>query len=369
MGNKEKGRLVLKDGSVYEGILVNSGKLPLRGEVVFNTSMTGYQEILTDPSYAGQIIVMTYPQIGNYGAVAGDFECEKSAAAGLVVKELSPFFSRAPGRYSLEAFLKEQDITCLAEIDTRAVTRKIRSSGAVGGAIGGRDAGVSCLQAEAASAEGDSNLVSSVSGRARGRHCRGRKAAIIDLGVKKSIIDSIAGFGIDTYVMRSDFKADEIISGDYEFLVLSNGPGDPVQVPQVIREVRKLLGKIPMLGICLGHQVAALALGGGTYKLKFGHRGANQPVICRRSGRVFITSQNHGYAVSGDIADVSGVQITHTNANDGTIEGFSVDRLGIKCVQFHPEASPGPRDTGFIFDEFSRIAEAWQESKNICAQA
>lgn len=359
---KPRGKLVLSDGSRFDGYLEGSGATPVHGEVVFNTSMTGYQEVITDPSYAGQLIVMTYPQIGNYGVTAWDNEGPGSAARALIVRELSPFFSPGPGRTGIQAFLTENNLTCLSGIDTRAVTRQIRSGGAVTGIVAAADIPDEDLVRSVRGhkySKGES-LVSSVSGASKtpsvrfspnNPAIRGR-AALIDLGMKQSILNKISDLGVETSIFTMDFTADEILAGDFDFLVLSNGPGDPTDVPKVIGGIERLIGEIPILGICLGHQITALALGGATYKMKFGHRGANQPVKCRRSGRVAITSQNHGYAVSDTIERCAGIEITYTNANDGTVEGFSDPRRGIECVQFHPEAGPGPHDTLHLFEEF-----------------
>lgn len=356
------GKLVLADGTRFEGRLIGAGALPVLGEVVFNTSMTGYQEILTDPSYAGQIIVMTYPQIGNYGVHIGDNEKRFCSARGLVVRELSPFYSPGPGRRSLDEFMMENGVRGLSEVDTRRLALRIRSEGAIPGAIGSEDHSDEQLVEFVRSrhpSEGQ-GLVHrvSVAGSMRFPGQRGR-AAVIDLGAKESIVTSIRRLGVETEVFGTtsrtgDFPADRILQEDFDFVVLSNGPGDPADIPGAVASVAKLLGRLPILGICLGHQITALALGGGTFKLKFGHRGANQPVICHRSHRVLITSQNHGFAVRDDLEALSpGIEITYSNLNDGTIEGFAdTDRM-IHCIQFHPEASPGPHDTSFIFKEFS----------------
>jgi carbamoyl-phosphate synthase small subunit len=350
---------VLADGTWFDGYLMGARAIPVTGELVFNTSMVGYQEVITDPSYAGQIVVMTYPQIGNYGVAPEDSEREEIAARALVVRELSPFFSPGPGRSSLEDFMSNRGLPGLTGIDTRAVTRHIRSRGVVTAAIGGEIHGYDELLALARSrpfSRGES-LVQRVSGPA-GRAGSGTfgRAAVVDLGMKKSILERVRTLGVAAQVFDAGFSAEAVLAGGFDFLVLSNGPGDPADVPQVVSEVRRLIGRIPILGICLGHQIVALALGGRTYKLKFGHRGSNQPVIERGTGRVFMTSQNHGYAVAEGITD-TGVSLTYTNANDGTVEGFADDARMISCVQFHPEASPGPRDTLFVFRQFHNRIE------------
>jgi carbamoyl-phosphate synthase small subunit len=363
-----RGKLVLADGRRFDGRLVGAGPLPVWGEVVFNTSMTGYQEILTDPSYAGQIVVMTYPQIGSYGVHDADNESASPAVRGLVVRELSPFFSPGRGRTSLEDFMVERRLPGLTEVDTRSIALRTRSEGAVVGVIGSErhaDAELVDLARSVRDRVGR-GLVASVSpSLPRVIPGRGRRVAIVDFGSKESIIDSVRRLGLEMVVIgvgnRQDgaFDVDAVLNGGFEAAVLSNGPGDPADLAGAVASTARLAGEIPMLGVCLGHQILALALGARTYKLKFGHRGANQPVLSRRTGRVHMTSQNHGYAVSDDIAAVDPrIRVTYSNLNDGTVEGFADEERLIECVQFHPEASPGPHDTMFIFEEFfSRVEE------------
>jgi carbamoyl-phosphate synthase small subunit len=366
--DRRKGKLLLADGTRFDGYLTGADGLPVWGEVVFNTSMTGYQEVITDPSYAGQIVVMTYPQIGNYGVTVEDNERSTVAARALVVRELSPFFSPAPNRCSLESFMFDQELPGLTGVDTRAITKHIRSRGAVIGVIGAEaheDADLLRLAGRRSFSHGES-LVEGVSGSLNGAMVGtgDARAAVIDLGVKRSILDRVLALGATVEVFDAGFRASEILGGGFDFVVLSNGPGDPTDNPDVIEETKRLLGNVPMLGICLGHQIIALALGGRTYKLKFGHHGANQPVVDRRTDRVFITSQNHGYAVADDISMCSRISITYFNANDNTLEGFAADDLMLECVQFHPEASPGPHDTSFIFESFYEKAKGWRNASN-----
>jgi len=364
------GKMILADGTTYEGYLMGWSGQPVWGEVVFNTSMTGYQEVITDPSYAGQIVVMTYPQIGNYGVTLRDSERGICAARALVVHELSPFFSPGPERVSLEAFMQQQELPGLTGIDTRAVTKRIRTGGAVVAAIGSDETSDEELLnlARTKSFSAGEGLVHSVSGAphdgigVRTAPVERARAAVIDLGVKKSIVDSIASRGIESDVLDASFSADDVLAAGYEFVVISNGPGDPEDIPEVVSEIDNLIGKIPILGICLGQQVIALALGGTTYKLKFGHHGANQPVLDHGTRRVFITSQNHGYAVSDDLTERTGAEVTYTNASDGTMEGFVDERRMVECVQFHPEAAPGPHDTEFVFDRFIKRAKGWRDA-------
>lgn len=362
--------MVLADGTKYEGHLTGAATLAgfshVWGEVVFNTSMTGYQEVITDPSYAGQIVVMTYPQIGNYGVTLDDSEKPECAARALVVRDLQEFFSPGPGRMSLEQFMLDQKLPGITGVDSRAITRHIRDKGSIVAAIGGAHMGDDELLAIATSHRLDrgERLVERVSGSLNAVHdgSTGR-AAVIDLGVKKSIVENVRRLGLTTHVFDASFRADDILGGGFDFVVVSNGPGDPTDIPQVVEEVERLIGRMPMLGICLGHQLIALALGAATYKLKFGHHGANQPVLDHASGRVFITSQNHNYAVSDSIADHLGVQVTYTNAADGTLEGFLDEHRMIECVQFHPEASPGPHDCTFIFDRFLDHVVEWRDAR------
>jgi len=367
---RPRGKMILADGTKYDGYLTGAATLSdfthVWGEVVFNTSMTGYQEVITDPSYAGQIVVMTYPQIGNYGVTVEDSEKPVCAARGLVVRDLQEFFSPGPGRMSLEQFMIAQNLPGLTGIDSRALTRHIRERGAVIAAIGGAGMPDEELLAVAKSHRLDDSerLVERVSGTLNGVHDgSARRAAVIDLGVKKSIVDNVRRLGLTTQVFDASFKSDAILAGGFDFVVVSNGPGDPTDIPNVVAEVKKLIGRVPLLGICLGHQLIALALGASTYKLKFGHHGANQPVLDLASGRVFITSQNHNYAVSDAIADHLGVQVTYTNAADGTLEGFLDEHRMIECVQFHPEAAPGPHDCNFIFDRFLEHVTGWRASR------
>ncbi|MEJ2719954.1 MAG: carbamoyl phosphate synthase small subunit, partial [bacterium] len=262
-------------------------------------------------------------------------------------------------------FMIENGIPGLTEVDTRSITLRVRTGGAVVGVIGGAEHSDAAL-AEMASTKRFSEgqgLVESVTGGFRipsaAPHGDGLRAAVIDFGVKASIVAALRALGVEVTVIATGragdggFDVDSIIRGDFDFVVLSNGPGDPADVPAAVASVRTLIGRIPILGICLGHQIAALALGGSTFKMKFGHRGANHPVACHRTGRVFVTSQNHGYAVGGGLIELGGdVEITYSNLNDGTVEGFRSSERLIECVQFHPEASPGPHDTAFIFSEF-----------------
>jgi carbamoyl-phosphate synthase small subunit len=367
--DRRPGKIVLADGTRFDGYVSGGGRLPVWGEVVFNTAMTGYQEVITDPSYAGQIVVMTNPHIGNYGVHPDDSERSGCAARALIVRELSTFFSPGRGRISLEFFMEQTGLPGLTGVDTRALTRRIRSEGAVIAAVGEAtesDESLALLARDRFFSRGES-LVEGVSGGVEGNSAipGGPSVAVIDLGIKNSILQQVRDLGVSTTVFDSRFSAAEVLAGGYDFVVLSNGPGDPEDIPNVVEQTKQLLGEIPILGICLGHQVTALAMGGSTYKLKFGHHGANQSVVFCGDGRVFVTSQNHGYAVADDIAGRPGVTVTYTNANDGTVEGFASDSQMVECLQFHPEASPGPHDTAHLFDEFFQKVKGWRHAATV----
>jgi len=355
-----KALLVLEDGSFFEGISFGaSGEC--FGEVVFNTSMTGYQEILTDPSYCGQIVVMTYPLIGNYGINDDDFEAEKSFMRGFVVKENCEFPSNWRSKKTISQYLKGQGIVGISGVDTREITRIIRNYGAMRGVIStveeDREKLLEKVQ-KAPSLTGQ-NLVSEVSTKEVYTVAGdGKRIVLIDFGAKKNIIRCLNKRGFEVVVVPHDIKADDIMSLNPGGIMMSNGPGDPVDVPKSIETVRKLIDRLPIFGICLGHQVIVLALGGKTYKLKFGHRGANQPVKDLKTGRVYITSQNHGFAVEKESLP-SDTFVSHINLNDGTVEGIRHKELPVFSVQYHPEAAPGPQDSEYLFDEFANIVNSF----------
>ncbi len=394
--DRPPGQLVLADGSRFEGRLAGAPCAePVVGEVVFNTSMTGYTEVLTDPSYAGQIVAMTAPHIGNHGVVRDDFESTTVAARALVVCALSETISPGPGsRATLEAFLREHGVACLCGVDTRTLTLRVREHGAMMGVIARADLDASALAERARAASLDAGLVEAVAGRAgaaitmrtdasgerAGREHAASPApaapggatdrpgararvALLDLGAKHHIVHALRSRGLDVCVLDARDGADAVLEGDFDGVVLSNGPGDPLDVPFAVDAARALIGRLPVLGICLGHQVAALALGGRTYKLRFGHHGANHPVRECATGRVVITSQNHNFAVDAGIAERDGVRVTWVNAADGTLEGFDAPGLGLECVQFHPEAAPGPHDAAAIFDRFAERVEARRRAR------
>ncbi|EGO65774.1 glutamine-hydrolyzing carbamoyl-phosphate synthase small subunit [Acetonema longum] len=345
-----KGKLVLEDGSEFPGNLLN-GSSEL-GEVVFNTGMTGYQETLTDPSYCGQIITMTYPLIGNYGTAQAFNQATHSYAKGFVIGQLCEHPGNYQAEETLPAYLNEQGIPCLYDVDTRAVTRKIRAGGAMKGVIVPADTDNARVKAILA---GDvpSNVVTAVTTRQMYKiPGKGPSVVVMDFGIKQNIVNSLAKTGMNLTVVPAGTSAAAIMEMNPDGLFLSNGPGDPKALPGAIATIRELLDYRPIFGICLGHQLLALAMGGNTYKLPFGHRGSNHPVKDLMTGRVTITSQNHGYAV--DEASIQGmdVTVTHRAVNDGTIEGMRHNRLPVFSVQYHPEAAPGPDDNVYLFDRF-----------------
>ena len=349
-----KGKLILEDGSVYTGELLHSDTKAV-GEVVFTTTMTGYQESLTDPSFCGQILTMTYPLIGNYGAAAKFMQSRKSFVHGFVIGELCDAPNNWQSEESLTDFLTEYEIPCLYNVDTRAITRHIRSAGAMKGVIVPADLAereIAALQTE----ELPRNVVEIVTTpevyTLETETPDAPHIVAMDFGVKRSILHNINRIGAKVTVVPAQTSAEEVLALNPDGVFLSNGPGDPTDVPEIVEEVRKLAGKKPIFGICLGHQLLALAFGAKTYKMKFGHRGGNQPVKNLKMGKVHISAQNHGYAV--DPASLAGTPlvVTHTNVNDDTIEGLRHTGLPIFSVQYHPEAAPGPDDNMYLFDEF-----------------
>lgn len=345
-----KGKLLLEDGGEFCGELLFDAKYA--GEVVFNTGMSGYQEILTDPSYCGQIVTLTYPLVGNYGA-AGQFnQSRKPFVGGFVVGELCEAASNWKMEQSLSDFLLEHKIPCLYGVDTRAVTRRIRSAGVMKGAIVGENVSSGEIKALlGAPIEKDvvRRVTTPESYEIAGK---GPRVVVMDFGVKQNILNSLHHIGCNLVVVPAYTSAEDVLALRPDGIFLSNGPGDPKDVPQIVENVRRLMGKKPMFGICLGHQLLSLALGADTYKLKFGHRGSNQPVKNLKTGRVHISSQNHGYAVDeASLANLP-VVVTHRAVNDKTVEGMRHKELPIFSVQYHPEASPGPDDNTYLFDEF-----------------
>ena len=350
-------KLVLEDGTVFAGTGFGSRKAKIC-EVVFNTSMTGYQEILSDPSYTGQALVMSYPLIGNYGLTDEDFESRAAGPDALIVRDINSIPSHYRATRSLPEYLEEADIAGLAGADTRTLVRSIRDFGSRRGIL--TDAGMPVeealgLLAAAPSAE---DVVSRVSCRKKWyrRTANPRfHVVVIDCGLKLNIIRMLTAAGCNVTVVPYDTDSEEILSLLPEGVLSSNGPGDPVNVPETIRTIRRLRGKVPLFGICLGHQLIALAGGARTYKLKFGHRGGNHPVKDLRTGRIAMTSQNHSYAVDEASLPGTGLSVSHRNLLDGTVEGLVCEEEKIISVQFHPESAPGPEDTAFLFSRFTGL--------------
>ncbi|MEW6006678.1 MAG: glutamine-hydrolyzing carbamoyl-phosphate synthase small subunit, partial [bacterium] len=355
-GQGSEGVLFLEDGRVFYG--KSCGAFGEKtGEIVFNTSMTGYQEILTDPSYCGQIVNMTYPLIGNYGVNNEDVESSKPQVEGFVVKEMSKRFSNFRAKKSLSNYLKKNNIIAIEGIDTRALTRHIRDKGAMKAIISTIDLNIESLQKKLSDAPGiiGKDLVQMVTCKEKYTiPCKNKKAkiAVFDFGVKLNILRKLTNLNCELIIFPAFCTADEILKEDPDGILLSNGPGDPEGVPYVIDEVKRLIKtKIPIFGICLGHQILCLAFSGKTYKLKFGHRGGNQPVLELKTGKIDITSQNHGFCV--DIKSLPEIiEKTYINPNDNTLEGMEHKELPIFSVQYHPEASPGPHDSSYLFDRF-----------------
>ncbi|MBU1121912.1 MAG: glutamine-hydrolyzing carbamoyl-phosphate synthase small subunit [Candidatus Omnitrophica bacterium] len=348
-------RIALEDGVVFSGFFFGASGEKF-GEVVFNTSITGYQEILTDPSYKGQIVTMTYPLIGNYGINSEDVESRKVFLEGFIVKECSRIVSNWRAQKSLSQYLKENNIMGLEGIDTRALTRHIRLGGAMRAVIstGNDDDKVLVDKAKNSLSLVGRDLVSEVvtdkiyQWNEDGNY----EVVVIDCGVKFNILRNLQAVGCRVTVVPYDMSADDILKLKPDGVFISNGPGDPAAVKNVVDTIKKLLGKTPMFGICLGHQILGIALGGRTYKLKFGHHGGNQPVKDLKTGKVAITAQNHGFCVDIESLDKNDVEVTHINLNDNTLEGMRHKKLPVFSVQFHPEAGPGPNDATYLFSEF-----------------
>lgn len=395
-GEKMKAFLVLEDGTVFEGTHIGAEK-EIISEIVFNTSMAGYLEVLTDPSYAGQAVCMTYPLIGNYGICKDDCESKKPWPDGFIVRELSRIPSNFRQDLSIQEYLEENGVPGIAGIDTRALTKILREKGTMNGMITTNEhintdeiipklkayttgkvvekvtcenkyeiKGVASLEENgplSGSASFDKEAYES--GKREKRPAtvktlngKGKKVALMDFGAKRNIADSLAARGCDVTVYPAHTAAEEILKDRPDGIMLSNGPGDPKECTEIIKEIKKLYdSEVPIFAICLGHQLMALAAGADTHKLKYGHRGGNHPVKDLQTGRVYISSQNHGYVVDTDKLDEKIAVPAFINVNDGTNEGLSYTGKNIFTVQFHPEACPGPQDSGYLFDRFIDMME------------
>lgn len=347
-----KAKLILENGVVFEGKAFGYLKECV-GEVVFNTGMTGYQEVLTDPSYYGQIVTMTYPLIGNYGINLEDLESKEPKVRGFIVREKCQYPNNFRCELELETYLAQNKVLGLDGIDTRALTKILRNNGTMKGIIVLDNSNLEDVK-DKLEAFSNRDAVSIVSTNEKYEISgEGKKVAIIDFGIKQNIIRNFVKRGCNVTVFPYDFKAEEVLEINPDLVFLSNGPGDPEDMGEAVNEIKKIVGKKPIVGICLGHQLLALTLGGETKKLKFGHRGCNHPVKDLINNRVHITSQNHGYYVA---TLPENMEITHVSMNDGTVKGMKHKELPIFSVQFHPEACPGPKDSEYIFDEFMKYA-------------
>ena len=362
-----KAFLILEDGTVFTGTHIGAPG-EIISEIVFNTSMTGYLEVLTDPSYAGQAVCMTYPLIGNYGICLEDMESESAWPDGLIVRELSRMASNFRKDITIQEFLEQKDIPGIAGIDTRALTKILREKGTMNGMIT-TDVNydlTSILPKLKAYTTG--KVVEKVTCSHKYKinsktGCAEKKVALLDFGAKRNIALSLAEKGCDVTVYPAFTKAEEILADKPDGIMLSNGPGDPKECTFIIEEIKKLYDSdTAIFAICLGHQLMALAMGADTFKMKYGHRGGNHPVKDLQTGRVYLSSQNHGYVVDTARMDEKTAVPAFVNVNDGTCEGLSYTGKNIFTVQFHPEACPGPRDSGFLFDKFIKMMEVWKNA-------
>jgi len=366
-----KAVLLLEDGTVFKGQAFGAQGQKC-GEVVFNTSMTGYQEILTDPSYHEQIVTMTYPLIGNYGTNAEDWESRKVFASGFVVKESCAYPSNWRNGATLDEYLKKNNVVGIEAIDTRKLVRHIRTEGAMRGIISSTELGTKRLAAQLERYPGlvGRDIVKKVTVRKPYAWCKGvidvlggeqvvpapkYKVVAFDFGMKRNILRLLVSHGCEVTVVPAKTPAADVLALKPDGVFLSNGPGDPAPVTYAVETIKALLGRVPIFGICLGHQILSLALGGRTYKLKFGHRGANHPVKNLKTGKIEITSQNHGFCVDLDSFADKDVELTHLNLNDNTCEGVRSKKRRAFAVQYHPEASPGPHDSRYLFNDFTSL--------------
>ncbi|MFN7544179.1 MAG: glutamine-hydrolyzing carbamoyl-phosphate synthase small subunit [Acidobacteriota bacterium] len=373
--------LALEDGTVFEGKAFGA-PIDKTGEVVFNTSLTGYQEIFTDPSYAGQIVVLTNPQIGNYGTNDADNEAARPFIEGLIVREYSPVASNWRNDSDAHEFLSRHGIPALTGIDTRTLVRKLRMGGVLRGAISSTllDPQALIERARRSPSMAGLDLANRVTTPTSYSWSESVQPVSIseiippavphrfhvvayDFGIKRNILRRLAHVGCQLTVVPASTSAEDVLALKPDGIFLSNGPGDPEALQFQAAQVRKLMGRVPIFGICLGHQILGLALGGRTFKLKFGHRGGNHPVLNRLTNKVEITAQNHGFAVDPDSLNQNEIDLTHINLNDNTLEGLRHRQLPLFCVQYHPEAAPGPHDSQYLFDGFVQLMDGWKASK------
>ena len=356
--------LVLEDGSVHPGEAFGAD-VEGHGEVVFNTSMTGYQEVLTDPSYAGQLVTLTYPLVGNYGINGEDFESDHIQVGGLIVREHCDLPSHGLSEHTLHEFLTSQGVPGLSGVDTRSITRRLRSQGVMMGLIT-QDSPESALERLAEMTRYDDvDFVGAVTTEqsytwdmppTSSATAERFRILVTDCGLKYNILRLLRQRGCEVIALPATTSAEEMLALDPSGILLSPGPGDPSLLNYLASNVGKLLGRVPIMGICLGHQIVARALGADTFKLKFGHRGGNHPVRDLSTGRVYITAQNHGYAVSAEDLP-AGLEVSHVNLNDGTVEGLRHRELPLFTIQYHSEAAPGPQDSEYLFDRFLEMVE------------
>tara|TARA_B100001245_G_scaffold47834_1_gene31471 strand:- start:225 stop:1313 length:1089 start_codon:yes stop_codon:yes gene_type:complete len=357
-----EGALVLADGAVFEGELIGAEVEVTSGEVVFNTVLSGYQEVITDPSYAGQIINFTYPHIGNYGVSALDVEARQPFCRGVIVRELTRHRSNWRSEDDLDSYLRDEGVPGISGVDTRRLTRHVRRNGAMPGAFGFSSEESLAMAAKSEVGTTGVDLVSKVTTpRAYSLGDAPRRIVAYDLGIKRSIVEQLAEIAT-VHVVPAETTGEQVRALEPHGVFLSNGPGDPTMAGQVTKALGDLLGHVPVFGICLGHQVLSLALGGKSYKMKFGHHGGNVPVRNIDNGRIEITSQNHNFAIES--GSVPGVTETHVCLNDDTLEGLRCNDIPAFSVQYHPEASPGPHDSRYLFQQFADLMNSFHGRTN-----